>query len=109
MTSLLPGCGGGEFYCGNDDDGGGDEGGGIASEVTAVSPQTLSPGMQCTITGSGFGNERLKKDGGRSYVNFEPSSGGEGVAATEYQKWTDTEIVCTVPDLPTSSRQTRGE
>jgi len=47
-----------------------------------------------TITGSGFGSTRGSgtRAEAASYVSF------GGVAATEYAKWSDTEIQCAVPD-----------
>jgi len=63
--------------------------------VMSVDPEYGPPGTQVTITGSGFGSSRGAGKGksgkGASYVSF------NGVAATEYPKWTDTEIVCVVP------------
>ena len=62
--------------------------------VGKVVPSYGPPGTVVTITGSGFGSSR---EGGReasvaSCVSF------NGVAATEYRTWTDTRIVCTVPE-----------
>ena len=59
-----------------------------------VVPESGPPGTQVTITGSGFGSTRDSgiKATATSYVSF------NGVQATEYQKWSDTEIQCTVPD-----------
>jgi len=84
-----------------DGDGDGDGAGETAVEpvVTSVEPATLSPGVECTINGSGFGSERSTREEGQSYVSFESSEGGSGIEATEYILWSDNQIKCIVPEL----------
>ena len=64
-------------------------------DIYNVAPSYGPPGTVVTITGANFGSTRGAGKGksgkGASYVSF------NGVAATEYPKWTDTEIVCVVP------------
>jgi len=66
-----------------------------APTIASISPTFGPPGTTVTITGTGFGSSRGAGKGksgkGASCVTF------NGVAATEYPKWTDTEIVCVVP------------
>jgi hypothetical protein len=63
--------------------------------ITSITPPYGPPGTQVTINGSGFGSSRGAGKGksgkGASYVSF------NDVAATEYLKWTDTKVVCVVP------------
>ncbi len=59
--------------------------------ITSVDPLFGPPGTQVTITGNNFGNTQ-----GASYVSF------NGVAATEYASWSNTMIVCTVPEGATA-------
>ncbi|MGV8124208.1 MAG: IPT/TIG domain-containing protein [Candidatus Xenobiia bacterium LiM19] len=65
--------------------------------VTSVSSATIYEGQTLTIKGSGFGSS---KDGGESFVYFEPAT-ETGISGfpTTYTSWTDTEIVCVVPQL----------
>ncbi len=64
-------------------------------DIDKIVPSYGPPGTVVTITGANFGSTRGAGKGksgkGASYVSF------NGVAATEYPKWTDTEIVCVVP------------
>jgi len=64
--------------------------------ITSVDPLFGPPGTQVTITGANFGSTRGAGKGksgkGASYVSF------NGVAATEYASWSNTSIVCTVPE-----------
>ena len=64
--------------------------------ITSVDPPYGPPGTQVTITGDNFGDSRGagkdKSGKGASYVSF------NGVAATEYESWSNTEIVCSVPE-----------
>ena len=62
--------------------------------VEKVVPSYGPPGTQVTIKGSGFGSSRSSaiRAATASYVSF------NGTAATEYSTWTDTRIVCTVPE-----------
>ena len=69
----------------------------LAPTVTTVVPSSGPPGTEVTVTGSGFGNSQGVGEKGRStnsasYVSF------NGVAATEYVSWSDTRIVCKVPN-----------
>ncbi len=68
--------------------------------ITSVDPLFGPPGTQVTITGNNFGNTRGAGKGksgkGASYVSF------NGVAATEYASWSNTRIVCTVPEGATT-------
>ena len=68
--------------------------------ITSVDPSSGPPGTQVTITGDNFGDTRGAGKGkngkGASYVSF------NGVAATEYESWSNTEIVCTVPEGATT-------
>ena len=64
--------------------------------IASVVPESGPPGTQVTVNGSGFGSSRGagtgRKSNAASYVSF------NGVAATEYESWSDTQIVCTVPE-----------
>ncbi|MBU4359902.1 MAG: IPT/TIG domain-containing protein, partial [Actinobacteria bacterium] len=62
-------------------------------DVTRVVPESGPPGTEVTISGSGFGNTQGSGEtgGSASYVAF------GGVPATEYKLWSDTKIICTVP------------
>ncbi len=68
--------------------------------ITSVDPPSGPPGTQVTITGNNFGDTRGAGKGksgkGASYVSF------NGVAATEYASWSNTRIVCTVPEGATT-------
>jgi YVTN family beta-propeller protein len=61
--------------------------------INSIDPPGGPPGTQVTITGDNFGDTRGAGNSGKgaSYVSF------NGVAATEYASWSNTEIVCTVP------------
>lgn len=66
----------------------------VNPSITSISPSSGPPGTEVAITGSGFGGSRGSggSAAGASYVSF------NGTRATGYSKWTDTKIVCTVPD-----------
>jgi hypothetical protein len=55
-------------------------------QLTSISPSTLAPGMQATITGSGFGASQGSGDVDLWNSNFAP-----------VVSWSDTRIVVTVP------------
>jgi len=55
--------------------------------ISSISPTSLAPGMQATLTGSGFGATQ----GSHGSVQFQ-SSGSAAVVS-----WNDTQIVATVP------------
>ena len=65
--------------------------GGITPVIDSVSPSEGPPGSPVTIKGTNFGATQ-----GNSYVTF------NGVKATQYVSWTDTEIVVIVPEGATS-------
>ena len=56
--------------------------------IISLEPQSGSQGSQITITGTNFGETQ-----GSGYVTF-----FDGVEAPEIASWSNTEIVCTVPD-----------
>ena len=58
----------------------------IQSGITAISPSNLSPGMQATLTGSGFGAAQ-----GSGFVELQNSYRVPVIS------WSDTQIVITVP------------
>ncbi|MCL5036085.1 MAG: FG-GAP-like repeat-containing protein [Chloroflexi bacterium] len=82
-------------------------GGGTATApgVTGVTPATVAPGQQITIAGTNFGATRSLREADKSYVNFEPTDGGTAVSAAIYASWSDGQIICTVPELPTNRRR----
>ena len=64
--------------------------------LSSISPTSGPSGTQVTLSGSNFGASR-----GSSYVNF-----GSTQAAT-YDSWSDTRIVCRVPDISTGTVQVK--
>jgi len=68
--------------------------------ITSVDPPSGPPGTQVTITGNNFGDSRGAGKGksgkGASYVSF------NGVNATLYESWSNTKIVCSVPEGATA-------
>jgi len=58
--------------------------------ITSISPTTVAPGMQMTLTGSGFGTQAED-------VMFLPTSGGH-IEVASFASWSDTQIVLTVPN-----------
>ncbi|HEY5532973.1 MAG TPA: C25 family cysteine peptidase [Candidatus Anoxymicrobiaceae bacterium] len=58
----------------------------VPPSITAITPARGSAGTTVTIKGADFGNSR-----GSSVVSF------NGVNATEYESWSETQIVCKVP------------
>ncbi|MFH1151311.1 MAG: S8 family serine peptidase, partial [Actinomycetota bacterium] len=68
-----------------------------APTVSSIDPPTSKPGESVTINGDNFGTSGAGASGGAaSYVSF------NGVCATEYDSWTNTRIVATVPEGATS-------
>lgn len=66
--------------------------------VTGVDPTSVSVGGPITITGTGFGSSR---DAGASYVDFLPIDGEHYGISESYALWSDTQIVCTIPEVDT--------
>src|SRR5947208_6085519 len=60
----------------------------IPPTLTSISPTALSPGMQVTFTGSGFGAAQ----GSLGNVNFARSG------AAKIISWSDTQVVAVVPN-----------
>jgi hypothetical protein len=65
-------------------------------QITSVSPQTLIPGGQMTITGSGFGDGTGWPSnvcfGSHTGCDFSSARGGSNI-----QSWSDSQIILTVP------------
>jgi len=94
ITALMTGCGGG----GSDSGPGYYNSGWVETNpsptVTSVS-QNLSPGQECTVSGTNFGSTR---EGNASYVSFVDSN-STPTNATQYSYWSDTSIRCIIPAL----------
>jgi hypothetical protein len=93
----LQGCGSSgstsSGYYGGDSGGGGTTAPQVQSSSNVTNPgQPLSPGNMLQINGQGFGSTQ-----GTSYVQF-TSSTGTNVNSDLYTQWTDTQIVCRVPE-----------
>ncbi|MFA6569768.1 MAG: IPT/TIG domain-containing protein, partial [Bacteroidota bacterium] len=63
--------------------------------LTSINPNSAKIGDAVTLTGNGFGSNR-----GSNYVSF------NGTNATEYTNWSDTQIVCKVPNGAPSGQVT---
>lgn len=55
-------------------------------------------GKSILIKGTGFGASR---DGSQSYVDFLPVDGDHYGISEEYSSWSDTQIICIIPDMDT--------
>jgi len=111
---IFYGCGSGGGSGGSS--GGG--GGGSSSTVTAPGTPTItavtSPlisGGSCTISGSGFGTTRgfdnmTERDSNQSSVCFIAASGGSTLSPASYTSWSDSQIVCTPPELAAGQQYT---
>jgi hypothetical protein len=70
--------------------------------IGGILPLNPAPGQQVTITGSGFGDTMASghNGGAASFVSF------GFTPATQYSEWTDSEIICTVPQGASSGSVT---
>lgn len=66
--------------------------------ISDISPSSGKVGVAVTLSGSGFGAAQ-----GTSLVSF------GSVATTQYDSWTDSEIVCRVPAMPPGEIEVRVE
>jgi hypothetical protein len=73
----------------------------VTGVTNAQGGTALTPGQDCTITGSGFGFTRSLRDNNRSKVTFTltTGAGGANVDVVDYISWSETSISCTVPSL----------
>ncbi|MGV8124215.1 MAG: IPT/TIG domain-containing protein [Candidatus Xenobiia bacterium LiM19] len=118
------------FYgCGGGGGGGGSSGGGGGSSSSVTAPGTptitavtspLISGGSCTISGSGFGSSReftltggsehhsdsAARDSSQSSISLIPVSGGSTLSPASYTSWSDSQIVCALPELAAGQQYT---